>query len=433
MTSSNNTGQPDGGPDSADEQLLHEKRNFLMLALHQVTVRVSWVFKTESVVIPAFLDSVAGAGWVRGCLPMLNRLAQSFPPMWLSDNMQKSSRKKWWFCVSTWLMGLPFLILTGLIFISSSLPPYVLPVSFLMLYTLFFAATGINRVIYGTLQGKLIPIRHRGRLLGLSGIFGSVASVAALLVVVNLLKGKSEYLFLVSFSITGIGMMLSGFLSLGLIEPEETSTPKRRTFLKQMRDAVALVKSHSAFRKMVIVSMLASSILLIFPHFQTLARVRMETEQLPLMIWVIAQNIGAGCFSLLLGSIGDRFGNRLAIRTAILVLLCTPMLALGLSAPGETQLHQFYWVAYFFLGMTPVADKAIINYTLEAIPSSQHAHALSTLKLCLMLPLLFSVLVGLAIDYWGFEPIFWFITCLLLCGLTGTWFMNEPRDESEAD
>ena len=41
-------------------------RNFLLLALHQVVIRVGWIFKTESVIIPAFLDSIAGPGWVRG-------------------------------------------------------------------------------------------------------------------------------------------------------------------------------------------------------------------------------------------------------------------------------------------------------------------------------------------------------------------------------
>ena len=40
-------------------------RNFLLLALHQVVIRVGWIFKTESVIIPAFLDSIAGPGWVR--------------------------------------------------------------------------------------------------------------------------------------------------------------------------------------------------------------------------------------------------------------------------------------------------------------------------------------------------------------------------------
>lgn len=404
-----------------------------MLALHQVTVRVSWVFKTESVVIPAFLDSIAGPGWVRGCLPMLNRLAQSFPPMWLSDNIQKSNHKKWWFCITTWLMGFPFLILTGLIYFSDQLHPVVLPVCFLVLYTLFFAATGINRVIYGTLQGKLIAIQHRGRLLGLSGIMGSIASVAALLIVVNLLLEKPEYLYLVSFGITGCGMMLSGFLSLGLMEPEETTKANRKSFLTQIKEAGKLIRTNTTFRRMVIVSMLASTILLIFPHFQTLARERMDVERLPLIMWVISQNIGAGCFSLLLGSIADRFGNRLAIRTALLVLLSTPLMAIGLSSPHLPGLHSYYWVTYFFLGMTPVTDKAIINYTLEAIPGEKHALALSTLKLCLMLPLLFSIVAGLGIDYLGFEPVFGTIGTFLLLGLLGTWWMKEPRHEKSAD
>ncbi|HID75426.1 MAG TPA: hypothetical protein EYP56_05445, partial [Planctomycetaceae bacterium] len=58
-----------------------EARNLLLLATHQIVFRIGWVFKTESVIMPAFVDLVAGPGWVRGCLPVLNRLGQSVPPV----------------------------------------------------------------------------------------------------------------------------------------------------------------------------------------------------------------------------------------------------------------------------------------------------------------------------------------------------------------
>ena len=56
-------------------------RNFLVLAWYQVVIRVGWIFKTESIIVPAFVDMIAGPGWVRGCLPALNRLGQSIPPV----------------------------------------------------------------------------------------------------------------------------------------------------------------------------------------------------------------------------------------------------------------------------------------------------------------------------------------------------------------
>ena len=38
----------------------HSPRNFFLLVLYQVTQRVGWIFKTESIIIPAFMDYIGG-------------------------------------------------------------------------------------------------------------------------------------------------------------------------------------------------------------------------------------------------------------------------------------------------------------------------------------------------------------------------------------
>ncbi len=74
---------------------LHEPRNLVLLALHQIVFRIAWMFKTESVIIPAFLDFVSGpgAGGLRGCLPVLNRLGQSVLPVWFAGPLARSRRQ----------------------------------------------------------------------------------------------------------------------------------------------------------------------------------------------------------------------------------------------------------------------------------------------------------------------------------------------------
>jgi hypothetical protein len=59
----------------------HEPRNLIVLALQQILIRVGWIFKTESIVMPAFIDAIGGTAMMRGCLPMLNRLGHSVPPV----------------------------------------------------------------------------------------------------------------------------------------------------------------------------------------------------------------------------------------------------------------------------------------------------------------------------------------------------------------
>ena len=72
-----------------------EPHNLLALSAYSVLLRFAWIFKTESVIIPAFLDSIAGAGWLRGFLPVLNRFGQSLPPIFFARRLREARVKKW--------------------------------------------------------------------------------------------------------------------------------------------------------------------------------------------------------------------------------------------------------------------------------------------------------------------------------------------------
>ena len=56
-------------------------RNFLLVSAYQIILRIGWIFKTESIIMPAVLD-VIGGGWLAAwLLPMLNRFGQSVPAL----------------------------------------------------------------------------------------------------------------------------------------------------------------------------------------------------------------------------------------------------------------------------------------------------------------------------------------------------------------
>ena len=168
--------QLDSGPPVVSDPLPDERRNTALLVLHIVVIRIGWIFKTESVIIPAFLDSIAGAGWVRGLLPVLNRAGGSVPAFLLSRRLKVAPQKKWVLFVATLGEAAPFLVLAWLFGRGPSSSAW-LPVSFLILYGIFFGFAGLSQIVVGTLQGKLIRARRRGRLLALSTFGGSVPAV----------------------------------------------------------------------------------------------------------------------------------------------------------------------------------------------------------------------------------------------------------------
>ena len=86
-------------PEILDSNARHERgcgqearslrRNFSLLTLYQVMMRTGWIFKTESIIMPAVLDVMGGNALLRGCLPMLNRFGQSLPPLLASDHIRQ--------------------------------------------------------------------------------------------------------------------------------------------------------------------------------------------------------------------------------------------------------------------------------------------------------------------------------------------------------
>jgi len=416
----------DDGGDRRAEIESHEPRNLLTLALHHILLRVAWIFKTESVIMPAFMDAISGAGWLRGCLPLLNRFGQSVPALAFSDRVRRTRRKKWVLVLCTLLMAVPFLTLSGLWLSLTEKQTGWMAVAFLALYFLFFTSTGCTQLSFGTLQGKLIRPHRRGRLMGLAGTFGAVPAILCAWFLlrkwVALPDGGFGYIFL----FTGGGFIVAALVVLAVVEPaDDPAAGTRRSAGHIFRDAWKAVRADRNFRNFCIVAMVIMTAQMLFPHYQALGRRQSGFEPTQLMIWVVVQNAGAGLFSPLAGMIADRFGNRRALRLEIGVAAAAPLIALLLTRNGTG--IDWYWLTFLLLGLVPVTMKTMINYTLELCKPEKHPQYLSTFKVCMALPFVISPLFGLLIDSVGFTAVFCLISALIVTGGLLTCRIPEPR------
>jgi MFS family permease len=440
-----------GTSELSSEILAVERRNLFTLSAHYVSLRLGWIFKTETVIMPAFMDAISGAGWLRGCLPVVNRISSSLPPLFYAPHLKAAPKKKTLLSLATLSMAIPFCLLavTWLVVWQpdsstvSNLPGW-LPALFLACYGIVFVATGLQRLAWATLQGKLIRANRRGRLMAISGLVGSVISVTAVLLLIPDWLNRPDGGFAWIFLMTAAGFVVAGGLAACVSEPadlpesdkgpdrgpgkdgEQTTSPGRRP-IELLLDAWDLFRSNRPFRRIACVAMLFISIQLAFPHFQTLGRTTLSDAQREqgsyLMHWLVAQNIGFGVGTLLLGSLADLCGNRLAIRIEIFLLASVPLLAL---LPAEAY-GGHYWIIFSLLGLTPLTFRTISNYVLELAPPSEHPRYIATLNLAMIVPFFASPAVGWTIDEFGFEAVFISIAVLVTCGGLLTFTMAEPR------
>ncbi len=386
------------------------------------------MFKTESVIVPAFLDAVTGAEWMRGMLrgflPVLNRLGQSVPPVLLADFVRQFPLKKRLLAGFTFLMGFPFAVLAALLWGG---PTRYLPLTFLGLYLAFACCYGLYLLAFSTLQGKLIEPGRRGYLLSASTFWGSIPAIGiALWLMPGWLAPPAPH-FTHLFLFVAVCFMLAAGIGLLAAEPREQlprGSPRVPGGLAQL---TASLRTDGNLRVLVFVAMLFGSSLILAPHYQALARERLGLADIHLMTWIITQSVSVGIFSLFVGRVADYEGNRLSVRLLIFGAALAPAMAVALANLPDSLGKALYWTVFIPLGFSPLVLRILVNYTLEVCKSSRHARYVSTVNLFLAIPFLFSPLAGWTIDLVGFESVF--LGAAVLTGLAGclTFALEEPR------
>jgi len=411
-----------------------ETWNVFLLATHQVVLRIGWLFKTESVIMPAFLDYVAGpgAGWLRGCLPVLNRLGQSVPPIFCARLLQAMRRKKRALAAFTILMSLPFGALSIVWLRLGGQPRSWLAAVFLALYFAFFVANGLYHLSFGTVQGKLVRPTRRGNLILLSTFWGTLPALLIAWWLLDDWLARPDYGFGYLFAFTAVAFLVSGLTALLLREPRDRNAIGFES-RGNVRETLHVLGRDGNLRLVVLVGILFGSALMISPHYQALARERLGLTGPHWMVWVIVQSAAVGIYSLFVGPLADVRGNRLTLRLLIFGSAIAPAFAVALVRLPKDLGESLFWMVYIPLGITPLVYRILLNYALEICEPDEHPRYLSIVSLGVALPFVVSPLVGRLVDLTGFERVFAATILLLLASGALTFRLSEPRHRVRGD
>ncbi len=401
--------------------------NFFKVVAMQVTMRTAWIFKTESIVMPAVMDLIAGQGWLRGLLPVLNRFGQSIPPLLAAGTVTRYPLKKHLLFTATMVMGICFLSLAYLFYIVGASKPGWLPAAFLVVYGVFFVAVGIYNLVLSTLIGKVIQTQRRGRLMFFANIGGASCAVLCAWFLLREWISPQAGSFTNIFAFAGCGFILAGSFVLLLVEKRDEFAKEAFSPKQIFAEAIKILKTDRNFRQLAIIGSLFGLSLTLFPHYQRLGKDRFELGLDALIPWLISQNLGVAFFSYPAGKLADRFGNRLVLRIVLVGLTIAPLIAILMSYAGP-QFGNYFFVVFVLLGLTPVSFRVFSNYALEMAARELQPRYLSTLSLCIALPtMILSPIVGLVVDQFDFEPAFAFVVICLVIAWLLTLSLREPR------
>jgi hypothetical protein len=406
-----------------------EPRNAAVLASNFVLGRIGWIFKTESVIVPAFVDALSGAGWVRGLLPIVNRVSQSVPPFLLASAVQRAPLKKRVYFGAAIAMSLPFTIVGFVLLgIGEREPPGWLVWLFLALYAAFFASTGIWANAQGSLQGKLIAPSHRGRLMAASTSIGALlAAFAAWWLLPGWLEPPGTLGFAYAFLFCGAAMSLAALCAPLLQEHPDAPAPRAPEAPGAVGESIALLRANVDLRRAVALNVFFISSLALLPHYQALARDHLGLGGSDWMVWVVVQNVSMAMITLFVGPLVDRTGNRLGLRLAIFASAATPVLALFVARLEPELGRRLFPLIFVGVGLTPVVIRLFQNYMLEITPRGDHPRALSITQIASVVALAASPLFGALIDAAGYAPVFLIVAGSLAIAGGITFLIAEPR------
>jgi MFS family permease len=166
---------------------------------------------------------------------------------------------------------------------------------------------------------------------------------------------------------------------------------------------------------------------MLFPHYQPMAKDKLDFNLMSLVIWVMVQNTGTGLFSVIVGPIADRHGYRLVLRLLLIVVAATPLLAITLAS-SSLEGRGLYWSVFVLIGLTPVIMKTLLNYTLEMAPAQDHTRYLAIMSLSISGPLMVSPIAGVLIDRFSYAPVFIGVALVVGIGWLLTFTLLEPRN-----
>ena len=406
----------------------HEKRNLIVFALNQILMRLGWMFKAESVVIPAFIDTYTSSGTIRGLLPLILRIGQSLPQFLVAQRVARMPKQQAFYVFSGFGFTIPWVVLS-LILSTTGWSANIIVAVFLVLCTIHWLMVGCNHLANGTLQGKLISPEKRGRLLAYSNVIGCTLSIGLAVYFMPRWLSESNPRYEVLFGATATTFGVAALVSFWF--REVPSAPQRTApFFRFLGEALLLLRYDRNFRRFAIVILLFYSMWPLFPHYAVFGKRTLGLASSGFVALIVAQNVSNAVGAGIMGNIADRSGNRFVLRFLILISAFTPLLAVGISRiPTGAQL---YWIIFALIGFTPVSARIVTNYTLEIAPQEKHPQYLGVMSLFQAIPLFVSPLIGTLIETLAFEPVFIGCSILVLFGFLLTFKLDEPRFNQES-
>ncbi len=405
--------------------------NFGMGLLHGVFTNAGNAFNSPSVILPLFLDNFHLSGTMIGLFsavfgPSGGGVAGALPQFFVAGRMENKVHKKPLLNFSMAVRTICWGIIALVTYFFSLSNPILTMVSLMFLLLIFTFMGGVSIVPMLDIWGKAIPSNLRGKFFSYRTLLGSIMAVGAGFMAKGILADKSivfPYNFTLLFSMAFLLMAAASF-SLGATkEPEEEVKEKSLPFSDFLTKTMDMIRSHSNFRKFLLVQILNGAGTLAIPFYVLYAKDIMGVSQGVTGFFVVAQIIGGLLSTVIWAHFSDRLGSKRVLEITTFIELLIPITAILL--PSKLPL---LFVPLFLLVGFSLAGRTVGNskFSLDIAPQKDrliYISATGTFKFPIML---YPLLGGIMVQYLSYKFLFISTFILLFFAFILTLKLKEP-------
>ncbi len=323
--------RPSAPTDSEADEPRLERRNLVVFLLHGLLGMTGFRLIQAPTFLPAYVSILTGSSAAVGAARAVQSLGMFLSPLIGASLLEARPRAKRLALVFGFATRLQILILAILAFTASE------RVAGTALWLVLFAwglCNGLQGVTFNELIAKIVPVRSRGRLVGLRNLSAGLSLLLVSAVAGWILDAQGyprgyAWTFLLSFTLATIGLLCLAFLREEAHELPRVPIGLRR----RLQDVPVLLRSDRAFARYVAARLLATAAGGALPFYVLWIGARFGLSGSRLAGLTVAYTLAQSLSALPWGMLGDRFGYRIVFLGGQTVWMVGTLTALRAEIP----------------------------------------------------------------------------------------------------
>lgn len=385
-------------------------------------------FMAPAVILPLFVSHYTHSKIIIGLVALISSVGYFMPQLFTANWVEHIPIKRDIpVKVGFFVERIPLLLMPLLAWLCRDTPALAL-VAFFTMFAWHTFGAGVIAVGWNDMIAKIIPLRYRGRFMGVTNFSGTATGILGAMGAAWLLtRFTFPYGFIYAFAIAGLFVLISwGFLS-QTREPPVANHEHTVSTVEYWSRLPGIWRGDANFRRYIISQAMLNLSGLAWGFIAVYAAQRWNLSDGKVGEYTIAMLVGQALANLVLGPLGDRHGYKLVIELSNIAAIITAVLCLVARQPI------WFFAVFALRGVTNAGFMLSMMITYEfSSPEVRPTYIGMTNTITGIASGISPILGGLVAQRLGYPALFQATLGLIIIGVVMMHFwVREPRKHAK--